>query len=373
MAKLIHGLGVSALAIWFGIGDYVRPVLVIAVALVGLGTVYMMERKINRFLTGEGRRLMFPPVIDVHPRPTPTWSLADALTYKNGFVTIKRNDSKIWWQCLRPEKPNAIIVTLHGYADHSDYRMFEFSHDLAVRGNFMVVTLDQPGFGRSDGLWGYIPDWLGHVNACAEAIKKILTAVGDQECKNLPVFCYGHSMGGGLAICSSVLFPRIFQGLVLSAPMCGINPNLRRSWLVEKFFFLLSDWFPRLPITPVPDLSRLCYRDAAFHAQEMKKNRLAFPLKPRLGTAKSLLTAQAWISENAHKVSIPFLIVHGDNDLVTSSHMSLRFRDLAGSKDKDVEIVKGGYHILTGFGMEVEVSDFVFDRIINWINNRLSK
>ena len=340
--------------------------------VVAIAIIWLIERSVQPLLTGEGRRLQFPPEKDSHPRPSPNWALADSLAYKNGFV-VTETGLKIWWQCFRPSKPEGVLVTLHGYADHSDYRMYELSHELAKRDNLMVVTLDQPGFGRSDGLWGYIPDWLDHVHTCSQAIKQILKATTDSATSNLPVFCYGHSMGGGLAISMSVLYSKMFKGLVLSAPMCGINPNLRRSWIVEKLLFIVSDWFPRLPITPVPDLSRLCYRDAAFHAQEMKKNRLAFPLKPRLGTARSMLKAQTWIAENVHKVKLPFLIVHGDNDLVTSHDMSARFCDAAGSTDKEIELVRGGYHILTGYGMDEEVSDFVFKRIISWIHTRSRK
>ena len=340
--------------------------LVIAVIVIALAR---MEAEIEGKRSGDDRRLSFPPMKDSHPHPSPSWTIADSLRYQSGFVDV--DGIRIWWQSFSPINPKGIVITLHGYADHSDYRMYELSHDISNGGDLIVIALDQPGFGRSDGLWGYIPDWHEHVDICVRAIRLMLDSNSELSLKNLPVFCYGHSMGGGLAISISVRYPTLFQGIVLSAPMCGINPELRRSWIVEKFFFALADWFPRLPITPVPDLSRLCYKDPAFHAQERIKNKLAFPLKPRLGTARSMLRAQAWIGENAHMLTVPFLIIHGDHDVVTSHTMSVKFQKRAGSKDTEVELIKGGYHIMMGYGMDDKINGFLLHRITNWIRSRI--
>jgi acylglycerol lipase len=353
---------------WFWeIIDIWRALVASAVGMLGL-MISRLESEVEDLLTGEGRRLNFPPVRDFHPRPSPDCAIANSLKYTSGFVG--GDSTKIWYQCFKPEKPIAILVAMHGYADHSDYRMYELTHELAVRGDLMVISFDQLGFGRSDGLWGYIPDWFQHVHSSANAIKDILKVLQDNGTSKLPVFAYGHSMGGGLAISLSVMYPGMFKGLVLSAPMCGINPGLRKSWIVEKIFFLLADWFPKLPITPVPDLSRLCYKDEEFWRQERKKNRLAFPLKPRLGTARSMLNAQSWISEHAKDVNIPFLIVHGESDLVTSPAGSIEFHLKASSADKRVEIVKGGYHIMMGYGMESLASEFSFNTLVDWVNKR---
>ena len=345
--------------------DLWRALIASVIGMIGL-SISRLECEVEDLLTGDGRRLTFPPVRDNHPRPTPDWAIANSLQYTSGFVG--ESDKKIWYQCFKPDKPKAILVALHGYADHSDYRMYELCHELALRGDLMVIGFDQLGFGRSDGLWGYIPDWFGHVHSCANAIKEILKILTANDLEKLDVFAYGHSMGGGLSISLSVMYPDLFKGLVLTAPMCGINPGLRQNWLVEKLFFTLADWFPKLPITPVPDLSRLCYKDENFWRQERRKNRLAFPLKPRLGTARSMLAAQSWISENAIHVKIPFIILHGDDDLVTSPAGSIEFHRKASSQDKHIEIVKGGYHIMMGYGMDSGTSEFSFNTIIDWID-----
>jgi alpha-beta hydrolase superfamily lysophospholipase len=342
--------------------------ILILIVFGAFSAVYSQERRVQDLLTGDGRRRLYPPRNSSHPRPNPHWKTSDEIEYTCDFVG--EQGKRIWYQCFRPISPRGIIVAMHGYADHSDYRMHELSHDLAETANMVVYAFDQPGFGRSDGLWAYIPDWFDHVHTCARGIIEILRKSACAE--TLPVFAYGHSMGGGLAITLSVLYQKLFTGIVLSAPMCGINPSLRKNRLLEQLFFKLAELFPTLPITPVPDLSRLCYRDEEFWKQERAKNRLAYPLKPRLGTARSMLSAQTWIANNASSIIIPFLIVHGDCDLVTSLIGSIDFHAEAGSPDKEIEVVKGGYHIMMGYGLEPNVSKLVLNRIATWLKKRAS-
>jgi acylglycerol lipase len=261
------------------------------------------------------------------------------------------------------------VFAIHGYADHSDYRIHEFAHDLSTNSGFMTIAIDQPGFGRSDGLYGFIPDWLQHVHACAGAMIEILDEVRVGSLRELPVLAYGQSMGGGLIICMSILYPALFKGIVMTGPMCGINPNLKHHPIIENFFTDVARWFPTLPITPVPDLSMLCFKDFKLWERDWRRNKLAFKLKPRLGTAKAMLEAQVWITKNAHKLKSPILILHGDCDRVTSLSGSCRFLEAAGSSDKRMETIEGGYHIMLGYGIDKSVSVTVFNKIRDWLTN----
>lgn len=337
--------------------------------VIGTATLRLLEVvwSINRLRYGEGRRRKFPPKFGSHPKSSPHWKLDESLQYEWGCVS----EPKVYYQSFIPRNPKAILISIHGYADHSDYRMHEISHELALKGDMICVAIDQPSFGRSDGLWGYIPDWFQHVHVCAKAIKLIAKKLTKKEFSNLPIFAYGHSMGGGVVICLSVLYPSLFTGIVMTGPMCGLNPDLKYNPRIEKFFAFLAGWLPKLPLTPVPDLSRLCYKSGKFYRQERQKNRLAYPLKPRLGTALSMLEAQAWIGSNAKRVTIPFLILHGDTDLVTSSRSSLQFVENVGSHDKEFDLVKGGYHIMMGYGLEPAISKYVYKRVIEWIHQRI--
>lgn len=325
-----------------------------------------------QMVTGIARRTKFPPARGVHPKPSDDQTVPAGLDYLNGFVEIRQQS--IWWQCFRPKlrtrKAVGVVVIYHGYADHSDYRIFEDARDLAIQSNLIIIAFDQPGFGRSDGVWAYIPDWFKHVEACVEATKTITTLVLTDEERNLPLIGYGTSMGGGVAICASILNPGLFSGLVLTAPMCGISPNLRPNFLVENILLIASRLFPTLPITPIPDLGELCYEDPKYYIFERSRNHLCYPSRPRLGTARSMLEAQNWITANSSKLMTPFLLLHGDSDAITSTDLSLAFFSNASSSEKEIEILPRYYHILFGAGVEPEKSSYVMKRIIRWIDSR---
>lgn len=80
-----------------------------------------------------------------------------------------------------------------------------------------------------------------------------------------------------------------------------------------------------------------------------------------------MLDAQAWISGNAQRMKIPFLILHGDSDKVTSVLGSKRFVANAASTDKSVQVIEDGYHIMLGYGIEEQITNQVFGQIISWL------
>jgi acylglycerol lipase len=44
--------------------------------------------------------------------------------------------------------------------------------------------------------------------------------------RRIPLFVYGESLGGGVTCYAAERSPRLFDGLVLFAPMLGIDPQL---------------------------------------------------------------------------------------------------------------------------------------------------
>merc|ERR1719480_149598 len=71
--------------------------------------------------------------------------------------------AKMFYQLVEPVGREAthIVVFLHGYSSHSDL-CIEPMAEQARRGA-MVVLLDLPCHGHSDGLLMYIPDWWAWV------------------------------------------------------------------------------------------------------------------------------------------------------------------------------------------------------------------
>ena len=328
----------------------------------------LIRLQASRLSMGSERRNAYEPGLLFHPKPSINWRHRKDISYEHGLLNIEAQT--VWWQSFRPRdaETKTVIVMYHGYGDHSDYILHEVAHDLAVKSGKRVLIFDQPGFGRSDGLWAYIPDWFAHVNMCAQATRRIVRQLCGKS--RVSLIGYGHSMGGGLLITCAIQHPRMFDGLILSAPMCGISANLRKHYLIEKFLFFLADIFPTAPITPVPDLGALCFEDPKFYDYTKQTNHLGYRGKPRLGTAKSMLLAQEWLSANGHRLSTPFLILHGTKDMITSLDSSVDLYRTATSSDKTIEILDGYFHSILGPGQSVKKSQRAFSIVVDWINSR---
>lgn len=69
----------------------------------------------------------------------------------------------------------------------------------------------------------------------------------------------------------------------------------------------------------------------------------------------------------AHLLSPPLLVMHGAADPVTSPSGSEQLHELAGSRDKTLQIFEGYHHdLLTGPGLEL-----VIGRVLPWLEARL--
>ena len=343
-------------------------------AVLGLVIIWFRRcfvKEAELLATGLARRMKYPAAHGHHPKPSINWQHSASLKFETGFVFL--DGLSVWWQSFRPseKKARGVLVMYHGYGDHSDYIHHEQAHEIALHSDMIVIAFDQPGFGRSDGLWAYIPDWDNHVELCVTATKQILSEF--VRGSNLPVFAYGHSMGGGVCISASISEPKLFRGMILSAPMVGISKSLRRNKYVEQFFIWLAGMFPTLPLAPVPDLGHLCFEDPEFYRRVKETDHLNYPGHVRLGTAKSLLIAQNWIAENMKQVEVPFLVLHGDTDLVTALDGSHRLYNLASSTDKQIEVLQGYYHSSWGPGVEQTRSEYARKRITQWLIDRCQK
>lgn len=100
------------------------------------------------------------------------------------------------------ESRGPALVFLHGFPMDrrvwDDYRHF-FSSD------FLVITIDLPGFGQSESFGE-----AHSMGLMAEAVKAVLDHEGIQK-----VVIVGHSMGGYAALAFAGMFPAMLHGLVL--------------------------------------------------------------------------------------------------------------------------------------------------------------
>lgn len=72
-----------------------------------------------------------------------------------------------------------------------------------------------------------------------------------------------------------------------------------------------------------------------------------------------------------HQVTLPFLLLHGDEDRVTDPEISRELFETSKSCDKEFKLYPGMWHGLTAGEPDNNI-ELVFNDIIHWLNKRSS-
>ena len=91
------------------------------------------------------------------------------------------------------ENTKAVIILIHGLGEH--IQRYIYWADLFKKEGFGFVGVDLPGHGRSEGKRGNIKSY-----ALIGEMIDILLKSCNQTFPGIPVYIYGHSLGGGIVL-----------------------------------------------------------------------------------------------------------------------------------------------------------------------------
>lgn len=259
----------------------------------------------------------------------------------------------------RAQDVRGVLLMLHGYAEHAERHAGLAS--AAAASGLDVWAFDQRNHGNSPGaVRGSVPGFgltLGDVAA--------LQQLASEEAPQKPVFLFGHSMGGAIALNYALDNPERLRGLVLSAPFL-LDAVQRPAWLAAAAG-LLGQLLPSVPTTKVPPGA--ISRDPA-QVTRYLQDPLNYTGGVRADAAATLLSTGAELSARAPQLGVDTLVVHGGGDRVASVEGSRRLA-AASSRVTLVEIA-GGYHELhhdspaSGAPMQARQA------ILEWLQQRLA-
>jgi len=300
-----------------------------------------LRRRIAHILTGEQRRALIPPGECISPGAKAVAASAD-VELRSHMHRLK-DGTQLFSYILKPKNkaPTHAVVFLHGYSSNSDL----YVENLAefARAGAMVLMPDLPSHGRSDGLLAYIDDWWAFMEKIWEHTEILVS----QECKSLPLFVAGNSLGGGLAICMALQRPTYFRGVVLKGPMLTVSEEVKPPWIVQMVFkHLVARLLPTWPITPVKSLADFDFRVPGQGPVYEKVN--PFSMKgtsPFLASGREMgFTFTDWLDDHLKEVRTPFIVLHGKADKITDPATSQRLYDEAKATDKTLKLYDGVYH-----------------------------
>jgi acylglycerol lipase len=268
-----------------------------------------------------------------------------------------RDGMSIYAQGWEPEdKPLAIICMVHGLGEH--FGRYRHLAQFLTDNGFAYLGIDLRGHGKTPGPRGHVPSF----ETFMQDINLMLDQAGIRY-PGLPVFLYGHSLGGILVLNYCLRRGPNLTGVIVTSP--GLRTALEEQTakvFIAKIAGTFLPWVSLPTGVDVNDLSR---------NPDVARDYLADPYvheRASLRMAKETLAAIPYIFQHADEFKYPLLLMHGLADRLAYARGSQEFAELAKKADITLQFWEGAYHELHN---EPE-QDLVFNQILQWLKTRLT-
>ncbi|MCK6539856.1 MAG: lysophospholipase [Anaerolineales bacterium] len=273
-------------------------------------------------------------------------------------TTDMNDDVTFYMQGWEPQgKPKAIVCLVHGLGEHTG-RYAHVGKALNDAG-YALFGFDLRGHGKTGGPRGHFPS----LDAVVQDIRQFVE-FQKRNHPGLPIFLYGHSLGGLLGLAYAIQYPDGLQGVIVTG--AGLRSALQEQKGKIALVKLLGSLLPSLVVKSELEVAGLSRDEAVVQAY------VNDPLvhdKTSLGLGKAGLAAIDLCFARAREFKPPLLIMHGKADRITYPSGSEDFARLAGETNKDVtlKLWEGMYHEIHNEPEQAEV----FKTMIEWMEGQL--
>lgn len=267
--------------------------------------------------------------------------------------TFKAFNTTIRGSYASPAQSKGVVVIVHGFGEHSG-RYMDNVIPMLLTADLAVVTYDNIGHGKSGGKRGHCPNY--------EALLDILDKViihSKSILPELPLFLYGHSMGGNLVLNYTLKRKNNLTGIVAT------SPYLRLAFQPPKWKMSIGKMMLRvMPSITLPagidpkGISRIPEEVEKYISDPLVHDKVSpmfsFPI----------MEAGEWAITNASRLTIDTFLLHGTDDPIIDCKGTEAFHQ---NSDKTIlNLFEGGYHELHND----LCSDEMLEAVSNWLKAR---
>ncbi len=270
--------------------------------------------------------------------------------------TLQSHRTEIYGQYYRPEKAIGVVVLVHGLGEHSG-RYLENVVPMLLETGLTVVLYDNFGHGKSDGRKGHCPNYQALIDVLHSAIQKANSVFPD-----LPIFLYGHSMGGNLVLNYALRQNTDLKGVIATSPYLRLafqppkwKMVMGRSMLKLWPSITLPSGLDPSGISRVPSEVEKYSKDPLVH--DKVSPMYSFPI----------MDAGEWAIANASHLKTEVFLLHGTGDPIIDFQGTKEFHE--NSKKTTLKLFEGGYHELHHDLCKEEM----LTAIQNWFQAKLKK
>jgi len=257
---------------------------------------------------------------------------------------------------LPKEAPKAVMALVHGVGEHS--LRYEHWAKRFVEKGYVVIAYDLRNHGLSEGARGGVSKF----NNLLDDIDHFLVEI-DKQLPELPVFLYGHSLGGLLTLNYVLRRKPFIKGVIATSPGLqmaeALSPKLLMMAKVLKYLVPFAT--VKSPLNP-SHVSRNQEVVDRYVADTLVHDRVSFEL------IVAGLDAAEWSLVHAREFHVPLLLMHGTGDMITDYQASKRFAEKAKSVT-ELKLWEDAFHELH----HEECADDVFNYVFNWMEKEISK
>ncbi len=273
---------------------------------------------------------------------------------REGYLPVGEK-IELWFRWFQPaSRPGACVLFIHGFTEHSG-RYSELMRLLSDSG-FGVLAADLRGHGRSAGGRTVIRRFAEYLADLEHAVQWLRAEVPETS-----LVVMGHSLGGLIAALWAANSSGKAQGLVLSAPAVQIGAGVFP--LIRHLAALGSLIIPRVRLVRLG--VRGLSQDPAV-VQDFLQDPLVFHGRIPLRSGAEILRNARRLRQQAARISLPLLILHGTADRMTDPRGSQELFEKALSPDKTLRLYPGLYHDL----FHEPQASRVYADLLDWLERR---
>lgn len=242
-------------------------------------------------------------------------------------------DISLYYHCWLPDdEPRAILLVVHGLAEHSG-RYMTMVNRLVPKG-YAVYGFDQRGHGKSPGRRGYVERFSNFVDDLETFFDITRSRHHDSK-----IFIVGHSLGGTIAADYAVQHQDEFDGLILSGAFLKVADSTSSGLIIAAR--VLSLLLPKVGIYRI-DADALSRDKAIVDAYVQDPLVYRGKISARLGA--EIIKATQKLLQQMPKICLPILIMHGTADRLSDPRGSETLYQRVSSPQKTLKLYDGFYH-----------------------------
>lgn len=260
--------------------------------------------------------------------------------------------TKFYGSFWEAQTNQAVVVLVHGMGEHLG-RYKNSVIPVLIENGYHVVAFDHFGHGKTEGKRGHNPGFEYVLESVSKVIKKANTLF-----PNLPIFLYGHSMGGNTVI-NYALKRQVDDicGIIVTSPMLQLSMKapkwkIKLGKIIQKIrpSLTLSSGLNPHHISRIPKEVEYYENDPLCHDKISPNYSITF-----IETGK-------WAIQNASTLKKPMLLLHGTGDLICDFKGSVAFAK--NNKNVTLKLYENAYHELHHDKCKKEM----LNDVISWLN-----